>query len=574
MRKPATVSACLIVRDEADNLDACLTGVAPHVSEVVIVDTGSTDGSQEIAHRHGARVIPHTWTDDFSAARNRGLAEARGDWILVVDADERLPPAEAHKIPSLTASPTVAGWFLLLKHLTRHGAEWQPRLRLFRNHPWARFRSPVHEDVLPAFEEQGAELRQSDLILEHLGYVQGQARLSAKWNRNLRILERHLAAEPGDTLAAYHLGRQLVLLGRPDEGQNVLSRLLDTPCPPSLRASALNDLAAVAWQYLGDGPATLDWARHSLDLVPDQTFARVAMAMGHLLAGARGDALNWLRQAVDRVRDGRLTPQLANEVQVPLDRLVAAMADLLPDGPERTAYRNEARQLRLARLPKTGRGWLADWATGGGGPVPPALLAGDGEELEDLARAAPSVLPPDPADAALDELATCLDRQAHTWVDIEALGTIALALLRRRRIVRARKALRQLGSLLAENGRWAGFREWGGRLAAAGFGDLHATLLQAGHDARPEHPGLALELGRRLQASGTPAERALGPLRAAARLQPDCAEAQARLALAAWGAGQVDLAEAAQAALARLPDATPWLARLAGLTGGGEPGRG
>ena len=84
------VSAALIVRNEEQFLEGCLRSLVDHVDEVVIVDTGSTDPSIEIAEHHGAKLHRFAWTGDFSAARNHGLDRCSGGWILYIDADERL----------------------------------------------------------------------------------------------------------------------------------------------------------------------------------------------------------------------------------------------------------------------------------------------------------------------------------------------------------------------------------------------------------------------------------------------------------------------------------------------------
>src|SRR4029077_18021100 len=84
------LSAAIIVKDEADHLDACLSSLHGLVDEIVVVDTGSTDGSVAVAERHGAVVAHEPWRGDFSAPRNRSLDLATGDWILYIDADERV----------------------------------------------------------------------------------------------------------------------------------------------------------------------------------------------------------------------------------------------------------------------------------------------------------------------------------------------------------------------------------------------------------------------------------------------------------------------------------------------------
>ena len=97
------LSLCLIVRDEAERIGRCLDAALPIADEIVVVDTGSTDGTAAIAEAKGARVVPFVWIDDFAAARNAALDAARGDWILMLDADEVLERPRPARLRTLLA---------------------------------------------------------------------------------------------------------------------------------------------------------------------------------------------------------------------------------------------------------------------------------------------------------------------------------------------------------------------------------------------------------------------------------------------------------------------------------------
>ncbi len=102
------LSLCMIVRDEQSHLARCLHSVAPVVDEMVIVDTGSTDRSVDVARVFGATVVPVPWAEDFAAARNAGLNLASGTWILVMDADEAISVQDHDALRQLLAK-TPAG---------------------------------------------------------------------------------------------------------------------------------------------------------------------------------------------------------------------------------------------------------------------------------------------------------------------------------------------------------------------------------------------------------------------------------------------------------------------------------
>jgi glycosyltransferase involved in cell wall biosynthesis len=216
------LSAALIVRDEASVLDGCLASIRPVVDEIVVVDTGSADCSVEIAMRYGARVIHHPWRDDFAEARNVGLDAAAGEWILYIDADERLRGGDRGSVERLLiGSPAVA--FRLLLRPDLRSTPYREH-RLWRHDPRVRFRGRIHEKVTPAIaacaQAQGQPIGDCDLLLEHLGYEGDQAH---KHRRNLPLLRAELSREPNNLFNRHHLARVLDGLGEHEEAGRVLS---------------------------------------------------------------------------------------------------------------------------------------------------------------------------------------------------------------------------------------------------------------------------------------------------------------------------------------------------------------
>src|SRR6516162_9004672 len=101
---PPRVSLTMIVKNEEANLAACLESTASLFDEIIVVDTGSTDRTREVAARFGAAVFDFPWCDDFAAARNEALRHAGGDWIFWLDADERLDEANRTELRGLLAA--------------------------------------------------------------------------------------------------------------------------------------------------------------------------------------------------------------------------------------------------------------------------------------------------------------------------------------------------------------------------------------------------------------------------------------------------------------------------------------
>ena len=205
-------------------LGVSLVGI---VDEVVVVDTGSTDETPDIARRFGAELVHHPWRDDFAEARNVSLDRARGEWILYIDADERLVEPDRAYVESLLVDAEEVAFRLLLR--PRLNTTPYREYRLWRNDPRIRFEGVIHEKVVPAIvrvaDEDGRAIGTADLLLQHLGYEGDQTR---KHHRNLPLLRRQLEIEPDNLFAWNHLARILEALGDTEEAEAALVRAIET----------------------------------------------------------------------------------------------------------------------------------------------------------------------------------------------------------------------------------------------------------------------------------------------------------------------------------------------------------
>ena len=173
-RKPR-LSVCMIVKNEERFLGQCLASVKDIADELIVIDTGSTDRTVEIAREHGAQVGHFEWCNDFAAARNASIAPATGDWILFLDADEELSPAEKQTLPTLLASNNTA--LIRLPLINTHQGPISKSIlpRLYRNIPTIQFQGCVHEGVYTALlkvsKEWQMEISVGDLLILHHGYT-------------------------------------------------------------------------------------------------------------------------------------------------------------------------------------------------------------------------------------------------------------------------------------------------------------------------------------------------------------------------------------------------------------------
>lgn len=205
----------MIVRDEEGHLADCLRSIRDLVDEIIVVDTGSTDGTRPLAQGFGARVIPFEWRQDFAAARNEALRHARGRWILYVDADERARPCPRDALDAVLGDRSAVAATVRFRPQTGYTRYREPRL--FRNDPRIRFHGVIHETMLPAIHavcrQDGGRIVPSEVALDHVGYDGDQKRKHA---RNLPLLRARLAADPQHSYSWIHLARTLAATG--DEG--------------------------------------------------------------------------------------------------------------------------------------------------------------------------------------------------------------------------------------------------------------------------------------------------------------------------------------------------------------------
>jgi tetratricopeptide (TPR) repeat protein len=220
----------MIVRDAETLLPACLETVKGLVDEMVLADTGSTDGTLEVARRFGARCVSIPWENDFARARNRALEEIRTDWVLALDADEQLDEKAKGSFPRLLQAPAVDGYLVTIldyvlgvnarvwdfptkpNHSGFEPARRFPayvehqNVRLFRRRPEIYFVGCVHESVGPRIVELGGVLTKADFLIHHFGLAVDVAARARK-NHLYRQLGRKKVEEmPDDAQAHLELG--------------------------------------------------------------------------------------------------------------------------------------------------------------------------------------------------------------------------------------------------------------------------------------------------------------------------------------------------------------------------------
>jgi len=281
------LSACMMARNEEDLLPRALESIRGLVDEIVLVDTGSVDRTVEIAESFRARVFHHPWEDDFSLHRNQSLSYATGDWLLVIDADERLAPAPGYDREKLLACLAALG--------PEHNAaavnlvdiqQGRPvmrtfSVRLFRNGR-VRYRNRVHN--APVYDGPVASI--PELTLEHRGYDLSPERMEAKFRRTRDLLFRQREEEPENTRVLFYLSQ---LYGMREEHEQCLAWGRGYLDQTRRRGEAVDPTAlytlARTCQKIGRHEEALAYAREGLERTPEDPDLCLVLADAGALTG-------------------------------------------------------------------------------------------------------------------------------------------------------------------------------------------------------------------------------------------------------------------------------------------------
>jgi len=221
-----TLSVCMIVKNEEENLPRVLSSIKGLADELIVVDTGSTDRTVEIARNFGAKVYFFEWCDDFSAARNESLSHATCDYIMWLDGDDEVPESEHEKIKKDLLLKRDNAFYLHIKNNMNGVEDISLQLRVFPNKKGIKFSGRIHEQVSDSVVMAGIKISVSEATITHHGYFSNEEALK-KLNRNIKILKEELERNPDDKNALLFITRTLRGLNRIDEAECYIDRLIE-----------------------------------------------------------------------------------------------------------------------------------------------------------------------------------------------------------------------------------------------------------------------------------------------------------------------------------------------------------
>ena len=275
----------MIVKDEQDWIRQCLESVRPIISEAIVVDTGSSDQTVNIATECGAKVIPFTWCDDFAAARNFSLSHAQGDWILVLDADEAIAPENLAELQQLTKDRSICYEFTQRHYTDDHRlSNFTPLkgefpqyergnvgffeswcVRLFPNHLGVNFQGKIHELAEHSIAQHGKlMIRKTAVRIHHFGHTMAVKSKKSKTALYQALGKSKTELAPTDWKGFYELGVELNCAGKLHESARAFVRAIERN---PLHVPTWTNLGYVFCE-LGQYPAAIDALNHASRIDP------------------------------------------------------------------------------------------------------------------------------------------------------------------------------------------------------------------------------------------------------------------------------------------------------------------
>lgn len=328
----------MIVRNEESNLVEMLSELASCFDEIVIVDTGSEDETVAIAKRYTDKVFTFPWIDDFSAARNFALAKAEADWILWLDADDRMQSEEVASLRKYISRKEKAYLLTVLSGAGGSDADKFLQIRLFPNIEGVRWEGRVHEQLLPSLKSKNVPLEAiPEVLVTHTGYHDPVV-LEKKTQRNVVLLEEELKTRPDDRTVLHHLGQAYAILGEIPKAIQASEALVRVhgSCPPDeILTNAMNRL--VQYHLMQDDTETAEeWADRLLTIEPQNRLVRYFLGETFHRKGLFHEAIGWFEQFRD-------TEDVIGFVPIPWTTLRGNASNFLGICYDKTGNREKAR---------------------------------------------------------------------------------------------------------------------------------------------------------------------------------------------------------------------------------------
>jgi len=318
----ATISACMIVKNEEQMLPRCLASIRDLVDEIILVDTGSEDNTIAIAQEFNCTIHHFPWTGDFSAARNESIRHATGDWIFIIDADEEVPAADLEAFRRFVniSDARILAITVYNKSLeTGEVCSFLPSVRLFRRDLDMSYSGIVHNRLQ---HPPGVPIVRCNARLFHYGYNLSDEQMDKKHARTRTLLEKQLESDPDNVYANFNMA-QLLRSFRdahlPENAELIIehaSRVIDNPESRKdefigLHLMALHQKSAglLVFQRLEEAEACL---KQALELYPTYLDPLVALGNLYITMNRFDDAERYFREYLSLKKKYRPEAEISN----------------------------------------------------------------------------------------------------------------------------------------------------------------------------------------------------------------------------------------------------------------------
>lgn len=266
----------MIVKNEETYLAQCFDSVKDIVDEIIVVDTGSTDKTQEICEHYHVSFYSYPWEDDFSKARNYSLSFAQCDWILILDADEMILHSKKSDFMTLLLDTTLDAFIVTIYNYTGLLEEEEysihHTLRIFRNHQGFCFQGAIHEQVVSCeHPDQALSCEFSPIIIHHYGYLAEVVDQKGKRSRNLSLLQKQYETDPGNAFVLFNFGNEYAALEQYDLALTFYQQAKQNLKDQAAFTAYLYLRMVLCYSYLGRNQESLHLAIEAHNMFPDFT---------------------------------------------------------------------------------------------------------------------------------------------------------------------------------------------------------------------------------------------------------------------------------------------------------------
>ncbi|MDD5529897.1 MAG: glycosyltransferase [bacterium] len=301
-----SVSLCMIVKNEERNLSRCLDSFKDLVDEIIIVDTGSSDKTVEVAKSYGAKTYYFKWCDDFSAARNESLKYATKEWILSIDADEYIDLGNKDKIRQILKNPVCNAYSINIKNfLAPHSPIFaiNSLTRLYKNIPGISYNGKIHNQIEPSIKELGMEIGTTNIFIYHTGYLAKDKGDSGRLN----ILKECYNKTPTDPLINFYLGEKYESMSSYDSAIEHFKKAVASKISAIFLPGMLHIIDI--YNKKGLPEEALKWFRKTLKVYPDDFMLHIMASQSYNLKKEYLESIRELRNGMkklDKVNAGSL----------------------------------------------------------------------------------------------------------------------------------------------------------------------------------------------------------------------------------------------------------------------------